>query len=337
MLLDTGPTLEESEQIRAIFDDMDMTAEVEGHSYGGPPPTSAFLVVVNSDLSSLLDAFLSQGTGEYSRFERWAVQMLALRSDERRWGKQHTLKLEDDRYDLGILLCNTLPTEAYRTILRVDLSGFDRGSPPTTIEWNEGLRAWRAHPHAAPRHIARRIRLRSDAKQDESRLRDVSEADLRTMWRLTEDPDLHTVTWQRAKMVLWSAVGWSPRAIADKLLVSELRTRETIHNFNADGFSSFEPGYSGGRPARLTPEEEQEAMVVAAGRPRDHGLPIESWDAETLSDFLVSQGVVEDITQDQVTALLDSPANATAPRTPTEEPQGPGGSKEGTLIQQDIL
>jgi hypothetical protein len=59
------------------------------------------------------------------------------------------------------------------------------------------------------------------------------------------------VTWRRAQMVLLSAQGMSPVAIAKVAFTSEDRVRDVIRNFNADGFSSLYPKYGGGHPPKF--------------------------------------------------------------------------------------
>jgi Helix-turn-helix domain len=54
------------------------------------------------------------------------------------------------------------------------------------------------------------------------------------------------VRWRRAQVVLWSAQGMDVPQIATIAFTSEDRVREVIHNFNADGFDSLAPKYSGG-------------------------------------------------------------------------------------------
>jgi transposase len=312
VLLDTGPTLQESTEIEEIFGDLGMRADVEGHSYGGPPPTSAFLIVVNTDLLPFMDTFLAQGPSGRHSFERWAGRLLALRSDSRMWGKQHTLKLEDAQCGLSIALTQSLSAAAYDTILNIDLSGFDRGSPATAIEWDPSLNRWQAHLRSAPRPIARRVALRSGAATDTPRVRNISDEDLRAMWRLSEDPDVHAVTWQRAKMVLWSTFGWSPSAIAEKMLVTEHCVRTVIDNFNADALSSLVPVYSGRHRPPLSGNEEREVRQIAARHPDDFGVPLRVWDIATLSDFLVSQGIVDDISYAQLVDLVQEMRHSVA-------------------------
>ena len=85
------------------------------------------------------------------------------------------------------------------------------------------------------------------------------------------------VRWRRAQIVLWSAQRMSVPAIAEIAFTSQDRVREVIHNFNADGFDSLAPKYSGGRPAKFTLPERREIKKIALARPTDHGLPFSTW------------------------------------------------------------
>jgi len=77
-----------------------------------------------------------------------------------------------------------------------------------------------------------------------------------------------------------------------------------IHNFNADGFASLAPRYSGGRPPKFTLPERQAIKKVALSRPQDHNLPFSTWSLSKLAEFLVAEGVIDDISHEGLRALL---------------------------------
>jgi hypothetical protein len=305
VLLDTGPTEEETDQLQRMFRSLGMDAEVEGHSYGGPPPTSAFLIVVNAPLVPLLDVFVAFGSEGPARLERWARELLGLRADARRWGRPHSLILEDAHTGLELLLPPELPTEAFAAALEIDLSGFDRSSPPVTVQWNRRMLRWQAYPRVASRRIARRLPVRTRTPTMAAvGVRELSGGEIRELWRLIDEATVPAITWQRARIVLWSALGWNPTTIAGKLLLSEPRVRAVIDNFNLDGFASLDPGYLLGPSAQLLPAERQEAGKVAGSPPADYGLSVTAWTADSLAEFLVTEGLVEDVSTGQLAALL---------------------------------
>jgi transposase len=77
-----------------------------------------------------------------------------------------------------------------------------------------------------------------------------------------------------------------------------------IHNFNADGFESSAPKYSGGRPPTFTLPQRREMKKNALSRPADHGLPFSTWSLSKLAEFFVAEGVVDDISHEGLRALL---------------------------------
>ncbi len=112
------------------------------------------------------------------------------------------------------------------------------------------------------------------------------------------------VTWRRAQMVLLSAQGMEPPKIAEVTFTSPDRVRDVLHNFNNDGFESLQPRYRGGRPPKFTLPQRQEIKKIALARPTDHGLPFSTWSLPKLADFLVTQGVVDDISHEGLRQLL---------------------------------
>ena len=105
-------------------------------------------------------------------------------------------------------------------------------------------------------------------------------------------------------MVLLSAQGMDVARIAEVTFTSTDRVRDVIHNFNADGFDALYPRYRGGRPPTFTLPERQQIKKIALSRPIDHDLPFSTWSLAKLADFLVAEGVVEDISHEGLRALL---------------------------------
>jgi len=93
-------------------------------------------------------------------------------------------------------------------------------------------------------------------------------------------------------------------AIARIAFTSEDRVRAVIHNFNADGFESLAPKYAGGRPPTFTLPQRREIKKVALSRPMDHDLPFSTWSLSKLAEFLVAEGVVDDISHEGLRVLL---------------------------------
>jgi len=112
------------------------------------------------------------------------------------------------------------------------------------------------------------------------------------------------VRWRRSQIVLWSAQRMDVPAIAKIAFTSEDRVRAVIHNFNDDGFDSLAPKYAGGRPPTFTLPQRREIKKVALSRPTDHDLPFSTWSLSKLAEFLVAEGVVDDIGHEGLRVLL---------------------------------
>ncbi len=144
-------------------------------------------------------------------------------------------------------------------------------------------------------------------------VRQISNDEGNKLLRIVRRSSGSVVTWRRAQMVLLSAQGMDVPAIAKVTFTSPDRVRDVLHNFNGDGFESLLPKYGGGRPPKFTLPQRQQIKKLALARPTDHGLPFSTWSLPKLADFLVAEGVVDDISQEGLRALLPRRASAFKP------------------------
>ena len=142
------------------------------------------------------------------------------------------------------------------------------------------------------------------AWQNAWQCRDITNEEGRKLLSIVRRGSGSVVRWRRAQIVLWSAQRMDVPAIARIAFTSEDRVREVIHNFNADGFDSLAAKYSGGRPPKFTLPERREIKKVALSRPVDHNLPFSTWSLSKLAEFLVAEGVVDDISHEGLRVLL---------------------------------
>lgn len=138
-----------------------------------------------------------------------------------------------------------------------------------------------------------RVRVREITNDEGNRL-------LRTVRRTTGP----VVTWRRAQMILLSAQGMDPTQIANVTFTSPDRVRDVIHAFNTDGFDSLTPKYAGGRPRKFDLDQRAEITKIALARPVDHGWPFSTWSLSKLANYLVTKGVVDDISHEGLRVLL---------------------------------
>jgi transposase len=135
-------------------------------------------------------------------------------------------------------------------------------------------------------------------------VRDLSSDEGRKLLSIIRRGSGSVVRWRRAQIVLWSAQRMDVPAIAKIAFTSEDRVRAVIHNFSDDGFESLAPRYSGGRPPTFTLPQRREIKKIALARPTDHDLPFSTWSLSKLAEFLVAEGVVDDISHEGLRVLL---------------------------------
>ena len=135
-------------------------------------------------------------------------------------------------------------------------------------------------------------------------VREISNDEGNQLLRIVRRSSGSVVTWRRAQMVLLSAQGMDVPQIAKVTFTSPDRVRDVLHNFNADGFDSLRPKNAGGRPPKFDLAQRAEIKKTALARPADHGLPFSVWSLSKLADFLVAEGVVDDISHEGLRTLL---------------------------------
>lgn len=136
------------------------------------------------------------------------------------------------------------------------------------------------------------------------RVREITSDEGNRLLRIVRRDSGSVVTWRRAQIVLLSAQGMEAPRIAEVTFTSADRVRDVIHNFNTDGFDSLRPRYAGGRPPKFNTEDRAAIKQIALAKPGDHGLPFSTWSLSKLADYLVAQGVVEDISHEGLRQLL---------------------------------
>ncbi|WNV82944.1 IS630 family transposase [Umezawaea sp. Da 62-37] len=139
---------------------------------------------------------------------------------------------------------------------------------------------------------------------DRVRVREIDQDEGGRLLRIVRRGTGSVVTWRRAQMVLLSAQSMAAAKVAEVTFTSADRVRDVIHNFNADGFDSLYPKYSGGRPRTFTLPERRDIKKIVKSRPVEHDLPFSTWSPAKPADFLVAQGVVDDISHEGLRILL---------------------------------
>lgn len=143
------------------------------------------------------------------------------------------------------------------------------------------------------------------------RVREIDDDEGQRLLRIIRRGTGSVVTWRRAQMVLLSAQGMPVDKIATVTFTSPDRVRDvrttlmmTVSTFDEDGFDLRYPKYKGGRPRTFTLPERREIKKIAKSKPAEHGLPFSTWSLVKLADFLVAEGVVDDISHEGLRVLL---------------------------------
>jgi transposase len=93
---------------------------------------------------------------------------------------------------------------------------------------------------------------------------------------------------RRAMVVLASAGGNRAPVIARLVQADEDSVREVIHRFNESGMASLDPRWAGGRPRRISIDDEAFIGATANARPRSLGQPFTCWSLRKLADYLAA-------------------------------------------------
>lgn len=110
---------------------------------------------------------------------------------------------------------------------------------------------------------------------------------------------------RRAEMVLCSEQGDTAPGIARRLHLTPWYVRQVIHAFNQDGFASLKAKYgNGGRPRKVSPEEESELVDLAMTPPNLTGQPFTHWSLRTLREVAVGRKLVPAVSVETVRRIL---------------------------------
>ena len=101
----------------------------------------------------------------------------------------------------------------------------------------------------------------------------------------------HSSTRQRAAILLASATEMSAPEIAEMWMTDESHVRKVIHDFNQHGFVSLRPRFRGGRPRRISNDDQARIVAVAGARPDTLGVPLTRWSLAKLSEHLRGEGI----------------------------------------------
>ena len=121
-------------------------------------------------------------------------------------------------------------------------------------------------------------------------VRELAPAEGQRLKRLSKQSKLAS-TRQRAMILLASNTLMSAPEIARMLLTDDSHVRKVIHDFNRHGFESLRPRFRGGRPRRISIDDEARIVAIAGARPDTLGVPYTRWSLAKLSRYLREQQI----------------------------------------------
>jgi transposase len=93
---------------------------------------------------------------------------------------------------------------------------------------------------------------------------------------------------RRALIIMASASGTPVPAIARLVAAHEDTVRDVIHAFNEIGLRALDPHWAGGRPRRISDDDEAFIVATATARPSALGRPFTRWSLRKLADYLAN-------------------------------------------------
>ena len=91
---------------------------------------------------------------------------------------------------------------------------------------------------------------------------------------------------RRALIIMASASGTPVPAIARLVAAHEDTVRDVIHAFNQKGLAALDPRWAGGRPRRISSDDEDYIVTTATTRPEKLGAPFTHWSIRKLAGYL---------------------------------------------------
>jgi len=118
------------------------------------------------------------------------------------------------------------------------------------------------------------------------RVRRLTDQEGQKLQQIVRRGSASTVRYRRAMMLLASAGGNRVPVIAQLLQADEDTVRDVIHRFNEIGLACLNPQWAGGRPRRLSPDDEDFVVATATTRPAKLDQPFTRWSLRKLAAYL---------------------------------------------------
>jgi transposase len=105
------------------------------------------------------------------------------------------------------------------------------------------------------------------------RARRLTDQEGQTLQRIVRRGTHDSIRVRRALIIMVSASGTTVAAIAQLVQADPVTVREVIHAVNQWGLDALDPRWAGGRPRRISPDDERFIVQAARTRPEKLGRP----------------------------------------------------------------
>jgi transposase len=105
------------------------------------------------------------------------------------------------------------------------------------------------------------------------RVRQLTDAEGQTLQWIVRRGRHESIRVRRALIIMASASGTTVPAIARLVQADQDTVREVIHAFNQRGLDVLDPQWAGGRPRRISPDDEEFLIQTATTRPERLDCP----------------------------------------------------------------
>jgi transposase len=123
------------------------------------------------------------------------------------------------------------------------------------------------------------------------RARRLSDEEGRKLQQIVRRGKHGTIRVRRAMIIMASASGTPVPAIARLVAAHEDTVRDVIHAFNEMGLDALDPRWAGGRPRRISDEDQRFIIETATTRPEKLDRPFTHWSIRKLAQYLADNPV----------------------------------------------
>jgi transposase len=123
------------------------------------------------------------------------------------------------------------------------------------------------------------------------RARRLSDTEGRQLQQIVRRGKHDSIRVRRGLIIMASASGTTVPAIARLVQADEDTVRQVIHRFNEIGLACLDPRWAGGRPRRISPDDEAFIVQAARTRPEKLGRPFTHWSVRKLAAYLADNPV----------------------------------------------